>query len=308
MADATNTATRRLRGSRFSVTFGAMLVAGLLVSSSLASAWDGDHDKISILKLAIQGNREVANASINEGDTARFKIVLTTQPWPIDGVVMTDELPAGVAWTVSGADSAPCSIAGTTLTCDFGTLGDFGVTVTKTIYISGPTSDPSCGVIANTARVSVAASEGETLLANNVSTATISVNCGKRMTGGGSIFTAGGMRVTHGFELHCSRNDVPNNLEINWGKDPENNFHLENITFVRCTDDPTIVPNPPAASFDTYYARGTGRCNGLPASIEWTFTDAGEPGTSDTATYAITGSCTLNASAALTFGNHQAHK
>jgi hypothetical protein len=180
--------------------------------------------------------------------------------------------------------------------------------VTKTIYLSAATSNPACGVLTNTARVVVADSEDETLLANNVSTATISVNCGKRMTGGGSIFTANGTRVTHGFELHCNKNDNPNNLEINWGEDPENNFHLETLDFVRCSDAPDIVPNPPGASFDTYYARGTGRCNGIPANIEWTFTDAGEPGTADTATYAITGGCTLNASALLTFGNHQAHK
>jgi hypothetical protein len=68
------------------------------------------------------------------------------------------------------------------------------------------------------------------------------------------------------------------------------------------------VPNPPGASFDTYYAKGTGHCNGIAANIEFTFTDAGEPGTADTATYAITGGCTLSASGLLTFGNHQAHK
>ncbi len=38
-------------------------------------------------------------------------------------------------------------------------------------------------------------------------------------------------------------------------------------------------------------------------------TDAGEPGTSDTAQYTITGSCSLNtAILPLTFGNQQAHK
>lgn len=297
------------RGAKFlSVMLSAVLMLSVFVASGFALAVDGDHDKISVLKLAQQGNKWVSDASINEGDTATFRIVLTTQPWPIDGVVLTDELPAGITWTLSGPDSGPCQIVGTTLTCNYGTIGDFGIVVTKTIYLSAATSNPACGVLTNTARVVVAASEGETLLANNVSTATITVNCGKRMTGGGSIFTASGMRVTHGFELHCNKNDNPNNLEINWGHDPENNFKLGSLDFVRCTDAPGIVPNPPAASFDTYYARGTGTCNGLPASIEWTFTDAGEPGTADTATYAITGACTLNASAALTFGNHQAHK
>jgi hypothetical protein len=299
------------RGPRFlSVTLSAVLMLSLFVATGVATAIDGDHDKIAVLKLALQGNKWVADASINEGDTATFKIVLTTQPFQIDGVVLTDVLPAGVNWSVSGSDAGPCVIAGTpaTLTCDFGTLGGPGIVVTKTIYISGATSNPACGLLTNTASVVVAASEGETLFANNVSTATITVNCAKRMTGGGSIFTADGTRVTHGFELHCNKNDKPNSLEINWGSNPENNFHLESLTFVRCTDDPTIVPDPPVAPFDTYFARGTGRCNGVAANIEWTFTDAGEPGTADTATYAITGGCTLNASGALTFGNHQAHK
>ena len=280
------------------VTLSAVLILSLFVASGLATAVDGDHDKIAVVKLAAQGNKWVPDATINEGDTATFRIVLT------------DVLPAGLTWTVSGPDSGPCVIGGTplTLTCNYGTLGGSGISVTKTIYLSATTSDPACAGITNTASVVVAASEGETLLANNVSTATITVSCGKRMTGGGSIFTADGTRVTHGFELHCNKNDNPNRLEINWGKDPENNFHLESMTFVRCTDDPTIVPNPPAASFDTLFARGTGRCNGLPATIEWTFTDAGEPGTADTATYSISGACTLNASGVLTFGNHQAHK
>lgn len=299
------------RGAKFlSLTLSAVLMLSLFVATGVAVAVDGDHDKIAVLKVALQGNREVSDATIQEGDTATFKIVLTTQPFQIDGVVLTDVLPAGVTWTLSGPDSVACVIAGTppTLTCNFGTLGGPGIVVTKTIYISGTTSNPACGVLVNTARVVVDASEGETLLANNVSTATITVNCGKRMTGGGSIFTANGTRVTHGFELHCNRNDNPNNLEINWGSNPENNFKLGSIDYVRCSDDLNIVPNPPGASFDTYYARGTGTCNGLAASIEWTFTDAGEPGTADTATYAITGSCTLNASGSLTFGNHQAHK
>ena len=308
MHDSAQPTALGLSAKFLSVTLSAVLMLSLFVATGVAMAVDGDHDKIAVLKLALQGNRWVSDASINEGDTATFRIELTTQPFPIDGVVLTDELPAGVTWTLSGPDAGPCQIVGTTLTCDYGTLGDFGIVVTKTIYVSTATSNPACGLLTNTARVVVAASEEETLLANNVSTATISVNCGKRMTGGGSIFTTSGTRVTHGFELHCNRSDNPNNLEINWGSNPENNFKLGSIDFVRCSDAPGIVPNPPGASFDTYYARGTGTCNGIAASIEWTFTDAGEPGTADTATYAITGGCTLNASGPLTFGNHQAHK
>ncbi|HEY3059317.1 MAG TPA: hypothetical protein VGL99_10120 [Chloroflexota bacterium] len=282
-------------------------LAGATSATTAIALADGDHDKIAVQKVALENN-------LGEGNVASFRITLTTQPFPIDGVVLTDVLPPGGPWTVSGPDAGACTIGGTplTLTCNYGTLGDFGVVVTKTVTISGPTSDPNCGVLSNTAHVDVAASEEETLLANNDSTASISVRCGRRMTGGGSIFTpiAGAQtRVTHGFELHCNRNDDPNRLEINWSANGvENNFHLGDLTSATCSDDPAIIPNPPGANFDTYVGTGTGTCNGLPASISFRLTDAGEPGTSDTAQYTISGSCSLStAILPLIFGNHQAH-
>jgi len=133
------------------------------------------------------------------------------------------------------------------------------------------------------------------------------------MTGGGSIFDVTGNevaytgRATHGFELHCDTRN-PNNLEINWGG---NRFHLTDLQAANCSDDPAISPNPPDASFDTYVGIGTGRYNGAPGyCANWTFTDAGEPGTSDTATIVITdcaGITILSVSGPLNNGNHQAH-
>lgn len=126
-----------------------------------------------------------------------------------------------------------------------------------------------------------------------------------RMTGGGSVFTTAGVRVTHGFELHCDATHNPNNLEVNWDKG--NNFHLTSLTSAQCFDDPGITPNPPAARFDTYIGSGVGLCNGLPAAATWTFTDAGEPGRNDSATINITGGCSLPVSGNLQNGNQQAH-
>jgi len=130
-----------------------------------------------------------------------------------------------------------------------------------------------------------------------------------RMTGGGSVFNDS-MRVTHGFELNCDATKTPNNLEVNWDKG--NKFHLENLTTASCTDDPAIKPNPPAAGFDTYEGRGTGRYNGVPgASTHWIFIDAGEPGNKDSATIYIwdaKGKLVLSVSGNLKSGNHQAHK
>lgn len=132
-----------------------------------------------------------------------------------------------------------------------------------------------------------------------------------RMTGGGSVFTPDGTRVTHGFELHCDVTDVPNTLEINWP--PANNFHLEVLATAVCTDDPAIIQRPPVAPFDTLSGTGTGKLNGLPgASIAFTLVDAGEPGTHDTATYVIKdsgGKTVLTVPVAfLVKGNQQAHK
>jgi hypothetical protein len=130
------------------------------------------------------------------------------------------------------------------------------------------------------------------------------------MTGGGSIFTKEGGRVTHGFELHCDPEVGPNNLEINWGGG--NNFHLTELLTAICTDDPTIAPRPPSADFDTYNGTGTGLCNNVPgATITFVLTDAGEPGKKDFASFEISGcpgGLTLSVSGNLNKGNQQAHK
>ena len=126
-----------------------------------------------------------------------------------------------------------------------------------------------------------------------------------RMTGGGSVF---GSRVTHGFELHCDASEVPNNLQVNWDKG--NKFHLESLDSARCSDDPKIDEAPPVAGFDTYKGKGTGRYNGVSgATIEFTFTDAGEPGKNDFAQITITDASgvVLTVSGNLKNGNHQAH-
>ena len=56
---------------------------------------------------------------------------------------------------------------------------------------------------------------------------------------------------------------------------------------------------------------GTGRYNGQPgATVTWAFTDAGEPGTNDTASMTITmnGVVVLQVSGKVNMGNHQAHR
>jgi len=131
-----------------------------------------------------------------------------------------------------------------------------------------------------------------------------------RMTGGGSVFTADGRRVTHGFVIHCATGQKGNDvLQVNWGDG--NRFHLESLATASCSDDPAIGPYPPAAGFDTLNGSGTGEYNGQEgAAAEWTFTDAGEPGVDDTARIVIrdaAGNTVLIVSGRLQKGNQQAH-
>ncbi len=131
---------------------------------------------------------------------------------------------------------------------------------------------------------------------------------GPRMTGGGSVF-AGDLRVTHGFQLRCDAEDERQNLEINW---EGNRFHLLELDSARCLDTP-LTERPPRAGFDTFIGTGTGRYNGADgATVEFTFTDDGEPGTGDHAVIVVrdaSGTVVLEVSGGyLTFGNHQAHR
>ena len=132
---------------------------------------------------------------------------------------------------------------------------------------------------------------------------------GPRMTGGGSVFQEGtGLRFTHGFELHCDPDDVPNNLEINWAG---HRFHLLELTSAVCTDDPELNERPPRAGFDTFEGTGTGRLNNVPgASIVFKLTDAGEPGTGDRFEFTIDDGVgdPIVVSGFLVKGNHQAHR
>jgi hypothetical protein len=143
----------------------------------------------------------------------------------------------------------------------------------------------------------------------NGSSATL-LTCGLdgRMTGGGSVFETDGTRVTHGFELHCDVADLPNNLEINWAG---HRFHLQTLVTAFCFKDPIINAAHPTDIFNTYVGSGTGLLDGVPgATANWTFTDAGEPGTNDTATIVIkdaSGTVVLSVSGKLDSGNQQAH-
>lgn len=131
-----------------------------------------------------------------------------------------------------------------------------------------------------------------------------------RMTGGGSLTTSDGRRVKYGFVLHCilgqGEKDV---LHVTW--EDGNTFHLDGVTSASCSDDPAIGPSPAPAGFDTHTGGGTGRYKGVDgASVTWTFTDAGGPGSNDSASLLINdalGNAVLSVSGKLARGDNKAH-
>ncbi|PKN82774.1 MAG: hypothetical protein CVU47_01710 [Chloroflexi bacterium HGW-Chloroflexi-9] len=147
-------------------------------------------------------------------------------------------------------------------------------------------------------------------------TATVTVTIGAptsggtgtgRMTGGGNIVVSGD-RYTFGLSLRC--NASGNNFQFN-DHDSGVKFHLQTITSVTCSDNPSINPKPRPASIDTMVLTGTGRLgNGATGTVELTITDQGEPGRNDTISVVIkdaSGQVISQVSGKLTGGNIQAH-
>jgi hypothetical protein len=144
-----------------------------------------------------------------------------------------------------------------------------------------------------------------------------------RMTGGGFIVgdmtidgTTEKVRLNFGFELHCDVSKAPNNLQINWRSlsgGPSYIFHLDSMDSALCFETPADQGMPPAP-FDTHVGSGAGRFKvgsspWQPATIEWRFVDAGEPGagTDELSIVIVVGPTTYTISGKITGGNIQAH-
>jgi uncharacterized repeat protein (TIGR01451 family) len=122
--------------------------------------------------------KTTSTPTITAGGQASYGITVTANgPAASTNVVLTDVLPAGLTWTVGGANAAACSPAspvagGTTLTCNFGTMAP---QQTKSITLTATTSTANCPHINNTATVTAA---GDTNTSNNSSgPVKITVNC-----------------------------------------------------------------------------------------------------------------------------------
>ncbi len=110
--------------------------------------------------------------TVTLGSPASFAVTVTGNgPGASTGVVLTEALPAGLAWTVGGPHQDACSISGGTLTCQFGTVGEGD---TRSITLSAPTTTVACGTLATTATVSA---DVDRIRSNNQSAANLTVQC-----------------------------------------------------------------------------------------------------------------------------------
>ena len=133
-------------------------------------------DSVTLNCPDIAVEKTATNTPIPVGEDLVFDITVTNIG---DGVafdvVLTDELPAGFAWSV---DNEACDIVDGTLTCE---LGDMDPGASVTVTLTAPTVDDGpgsedCGTIDNTA-VASAINESEDLLENNTDDAAIVVEC-----------------------------------------------------------------------------------------------------------------------------------
>jgi ribosomal protein S30 len=88
-------------------------------------------------------------------------------------------------------------------------------------------------------------------------------------------------------------------------------FELTRTDYALCIDAPNIGAGSPLAGWDTHRGSGAGMYNGAPGyTVEWTLTDAGEPGSADSAEIVVrnpAGAVVLAEHGLLSGGNHQAH-
>lgn len=278
------------------INLGAGEIGGLTISPGLHN-WDTG---VSISDdVTLKGG---------PGDVWIFQIAGTLTQASDTSVVLIGGAQAGnIFWQVAGVVAL-----GTGAHFEGTILAKTNITLTAGASVNGRLLAQTAVTLIQNTVTSVEANDGGNGGGNGGGNDVPEPFMGGRMTGGGSVFTADGVRVTHGFTLQCDASNKPNNLQINWGKGRDSQrFHLDDITNALCLDNPVIDPAPPSAGFDTYTGSGTGRLNNQSgATATWVFTDAGQPGVNDTATIRISdagGTLVLEVSGVLSNGNHQAH-
>jgi uncharacterized repeat protein (TIGR01451 family) len=152
--------------------------------TNTAEAWSVGTSKISsnaanvtILCDADMAILKTASApQVNAGQTISFTIkIKSISPYAANTVIMSDDLPVvpGVTWSIQAPVPSACEIASGELTCKYDTLASGE---SRSVTITSPTDESSCGVITNTATV-YAYNEPWMYNDNNTSTARIEVLC-----------------------------------------------------------------------------------------------------------------------------------
>ena len=125
---------------------------------------------VSVSKTPDQG-------SVNAGSPISFSITVTNNgPGAASNVTLTDTLPTGFTWQLSGPDAEDClPFDGVTLDCDFGTVADVEGN-TRTVTLTSDTTAEDCKTVVNTATVSAT---GDITQANNTDQGSVTVQCGQ---------------------------------------------------------------------------------------------------------------------------------
>jgi uncharacterized repeat protein (TIGR01451 family) len=112
---------------------------------------NSDSASIDVLCGNIVITKVAEDDVISAGDEIRFTVTVTnTGDGEARGIVISDTLPAGIAWS---DDEGKCTISGGILTCNVGTLA---AGAWFAVDIFGPTDPQDCGTVTNTASVTTA--------------------------------------------------------------------------------------------------------------------------------------------------------
>jgi uncharacterized repeat protein (TIGR01451 family) len=147
-------------------------------TASVSTTNDGTDNasaSVTVLCPDIKVTKTPDGTTVDAGGTITWSIkVENLGPGAATGVVLTDNLPAGIDWTEAEAD---CSITGAVnsevLSC---TVGNLASGASKTYQVSGVTDKADCGPINNTASAT-ATNEPSDVLANNSDSGSVTVLC-----------------------------------------------------------------------------------------------------------------------------------
>lgn len=123
-----------------------------VTTTNNGQASDGASVEVRCAEIEITKTADAA--AVSAGNPIGFTItVRNAGAGSAYGVTVSDPLPAtsGLTWAIDGGTAAAsCSIAAGTLACGLGTIAPAGV---RTVHVSSPTTQQSCGVVDNTATV-----------------------------------------------------------------------------------------------------------------------------------------------------------